>query len=463
MDSNDIEIINANAKEVKDAKSTKKSRLKNSDIIVVEFSKYNVPAPKEVPSKDWVLFGDDNLYLQYLVDKFKKSSTHNAIIKMKTRQVSGEGFVIQDSEDHDQQAKIAAFMKQSGSYETFNQILRKASFDLELFGAFSIGIKWSRDFSEIASIYHVDSSQLRIGKQDEDGEINFYYWSKNWRQPTKEQYRPKPIAAFDPTNKVDRDQLFYVRKYCPDTPYYGVPDYVGALNCIELTYELSNHLLMSVKRGFSPSVVINFNDGMPAEEKKEEIFKMLNNYWAGSDNAGRVMVTFSKDKNSAPNIIPINANNLNEIYKVLAEFADQQIIQAHGLTSPELAGIAVPGKLGSSDIARSQELFFSQVIAPDQILLEEAFNKILSTNNYSLRLDIKDCNPLSYQIEDQFLSEYLTINEVRDKLGYIPLSEVDRKELADRNGYGQDNSGQQKPESPKNEKPESGTHIVKPE
>jgi len=455
MNSTEIELSKANANEIKKARTTKNQLEKDSKIVFVDFSKYNVPQPKEISTKDWVLFGDDNLYLQYLADKFKKSSTHNSLIKMKTRQVSGQGFVIQDSEDHDQQAKIASFMKQNGTYETFDQILRKNSFDLELFGAFCIGVEWSRDFSEIARIYHVDASQIRIGKEDEEGDVNFYYWSKKWSESTKEKYRPKAIATFDPTNKIDHDQLFYVRKYCPDTPYYGVPDYVGALNCIELTYELSNHLLMSVKRGFSPSILINFNDGMPPAEKREQISKMLNQYYAGSDNAGRVMVTFSKDKSSAPDIKPIDANGMNEVYKVLAEFADQQIIQAHGLTSPELAGIAIPGKLGSVDIARAQELFYSQVIQPDQILLEEAYNKILNVNDFTLDIEIKNCQPLSYQMDAQYLGQYLTINEVRKKLGEIPVSDVDRKEIYERNGYSADSSGEQKPESPKNQKTEN--------
>lgn len=407
-----------------------------------KFSKYNFPQVKEASGKDWYVFGSDNFYPQFLTDAFNKSSTHNSIVNMKMRQVAGQGWVIPDSEDHEQQALLKKTLNQHNIGETYNEILRKCAFDLELYGAFTIGITWSRDFKSIARIYHVDTSTIRIGKEDDEGEISTYWYSKDWKKQDKDRNKPRQIAKFDTTNHIDVNQLMYVRKYSPGTKYYGLPSYIGAMNTIQLQYELSNHLLNSIQRGFSPSIVISLIEGMPSAEKKEDIFRLLNSYYSGSDNAGKPLILFAKDKNMTPVITPLHVNNMDQLYKVLSEFCAEQIVQAHGLTSPELAGISMGSRLGNSDIARAQSLFYSNVINPDQILLEEAFNKILAVNNFTLEISIKDVEPLAFQIEPDQLLKVLTLDEVRERLGYDASSTKDQLEIASRNNWASAKEGQ---------------------
>jgi hypothetical protein len=407
-----------------------------------KFSKYNFPTVKEASGKDWYVFGTDNFYPQFLSDAFNRSSTHNSIINMKMRQVAGQGWTIPDSADKEQQSLLKKALRQHGVGETYNEVLRKCAFDLELYGAFSIGITWSRDFKSIPRIYHVDTSTIRLEKEDDDGEINGYYFSKDWKKVDKDKNKPKRIAKFDTTNRIDVNQLMYVKKYSPGTKYYGLPSYIGAMNTVQLQYELSNHLLNSIQRGFSPSIMLSLNEGMPTAEAKEDIFRLINSYYSGSDNAGKPLVLFAKDKNSAPIVTPLNVNSMDQLYKVLSEFCAEQIVQAHGLTSPELAGISMGSRLGNSDIARAQSLFYSNVINPDQILIEEAFNKILEVNGFSLEIFVKDVEPLAFQIEPDQLLKVLTLDETRERLGYDAASEKDILEIGSRNNWASAKEGQ---------------------
>lgn len=407
----------------------------NSSFTSFNFTKYNVPSFKETPDKQWVKSGVDNIYPQYLVDRLNKSATHNAIITMKAKQVYGEGITIEDSEDKDQQAAILSFFKKTNRYgESLNDILKKIIFDQQVFGYFCLGITWSNDRSEIASIYHIDASNIRVGKPNENGEVEGYWYSENWRRYTTPKYSPKFISKFDTGNRIDPNQLLFVRKYRPDTKYYGLPDYVSALNAIELEYELSNYQLNSVKQGFAPSMLVSLNNGDATDEQREVIWRTLNSLYKGSDNAGRFMLTFAPDAAHAPSVTPINANNLNELYTTMAEFVQEQIIVGHRLTSPTLAGIKTPGELGSSnELEQASELFFTQVIGPEQLEIEETINKILHINGFSLKAYIKDLQPLSYQISEDTMLQVMTLDEIRKKLGLQPLSQESRDEIYTRN------------------------------
>jgi hypothetical protein len=47
---------------------------------IVNLSSYTSPEIKEVRNKDWVSYGVDNDYYQYLIDRYNGSPTNNAII-----------------------------------------------------------------------------------------------------------------------------------------------------------------------------------------------------------------------------------------------------------------------------------------------------------------------------------------------------------------------------------------------
>ena len=441
---------------------------KESNIATFKFSKYNNPQPREISGKEWIYWGKDNLLLQYWSDLYKKSSTHNSLVNMAARQVAGEGWMIEDGVDMSQKDELDTFMHQAKGEQTYNEVLRRISLDLQLAGAFAIGVVWSEDFSEISYIYHVDITEIRIHKDREetiDGTIfsedsKWYWYSKNWRQPTKPKFKPRRIAKFSRSNKIDHDQLIYVRRYVFDTKFYGLPRWVGASNYVEVEYELSNMILNSLKKGLSPSLLISLNDGTPPAEKREEMYRSIRSLYAGTDRAGEFILTWAKDKASAPSITPIQQQNLNELYGQIADMTRDFIVSAHGITDPSLAGISTPGKLGgSNDIARAQELYANNVIYPDQILIEETFNeKILPSNGFKLKISIKDSQPISYQMADATLLQILTIDELRKKIGYVAMSDKDKAELGTRNGWTSDGGDapptgeKDKPGEPSNKK-----------
>jgi len=47
---------------------------------IVTLSKYTAPEIIEKRNKEWISYGDDNNYFQYLINRYTGSATNNAII-----------------------------------------------------------------------------------------------------------------------------------------------------------------------------------------------------------------------------------------------------------------------------------------------------------------------------------------------------------------------------------------------
>ena len=69
----------------------------SSKVHVVNFSSYTTPVIKEVQGKDWVEYGEDNNYFQYIIDRYNGSPTNNAILNSLIDLTYGKGIDATDS------------------------------------------------------------------------------------------------------------------------------------------------------------------------------------------------------------------------------------------------------------------------------------------------------------------------------------------------------------------------------
>ena len=53
-----------------------------SNIRIVNLASHTTPQVVEDNRKQWVAYGDDNNYFQYLIDRYNGSATNNAIINL---------------------------------------------------------------------------------------------------------------------------------------------------------------------------------------------------------------------------------------------------------------------------------------------------------------------------------------------------------------------------------------------
>jgi len=339
----------------------------------------NLPVFAENTRKDWVQYGDDNQYGEYLISLMNNSSKHNSLIKKKVNMAVGNGF---KNEEFD-------FIRNSNGKEDLNTIVYKNGYDLMVYGMYALAITWSRNKSKIARISYVDVSKVRIAKELNDDSdmakrqadgVDFYYISSDWDSIRKEKHKPKLIQGFSEKYNDVTTQLMVVKEYRPGTDFYTLPDYISSIDWIELDKEIANFHLSSVHNGFTPSMIISFKGGIPTEEEMDDLYKKIQSKYGGSSNGSKVFITYSENGDTAPEFIPVNLNSSDQRFLQLEEQIQQNIIIAHG-ASPVVAGVATSGKLGSSsEIIEAETMFQTNVINAKQKLLERTYNQLARIN-----------------------------------------------------------------------------------
>ena len=88
----------------------------------------------------YITYGEDNLYGEYLISLMNYSAKHNAILKTKAMMIGGNGIDLTGLDPIAMQ-----FVANPYNELDLNEIMFRCAYDLELFGAFSIEVIYSKD------------------------------------------------------------------------------------------------------------------------------------------------------------------------------------------------------------------------------------------------------------------------------------------------------------------------------
>lgn len=366
---------------------------------VMNFSRPEIPVIRESRNHEWVSFGEYNNYPQQLIEYTDTSAIHNAIITQKSLMVAGSGFALDGVRLSDVVSNGEVYSKAlnmiSNGGHNLHKVVANLAMDYELFGAFALEVVWSMDFTRVVAVKHVDVSKLRSGKFNDDGEVDHHYWSRDWSSLRNNP--PVKMQAFftEAREGKQHTQVIYVRNVKPGFEYYGVPSYSGALSWIKIDSQLGKFHLSNIENGFNPSMTVKFYEKPGSVEERMDIMNAIKKQFGGVRNTGKAMVFFSDGKELSPDVEPINVQNLDKQFIVLAEQAVSQILSGHRVTSPELMGISVPGKLGTADLNVSYAIFNRTVVGPDRMVIENVLNEIAAVNGVTAEITLTEFNPLA--------------------------------------------------------------------
>jgi len=365
-----------------------------SNIRIVNLASHTTPAVVEDNRKEWVAYGEDNNYFQYLIDRYNGSATNNAIINGMTELMYGKGLSATDaSRKPEAYAQMMSLFKRS--------CLRKVTFDLKALGQAAFQIIYNKDKSKIVQVAHMPIETLRFEKMNEDGEVCGYYYSKDWTKIRKRGYEPTRIPAFGHGEKGDALEIYCIKPYRSGFYYYSPVDYQGGISYAELEEEVANYHINNIKNGLSPSMLINFNNGVPTEEERELIERRIIQKFSGTSNSGKFILAFNDNKEMAASIEPVQLSDASEQYQFLADESMRKLMVAHRVTSPMLMGIKDQSGLGNNadELKTASLLFHNTVIRPFQEMILDAIDDILAYNQISLNLFFKTLQPLELQAD----------------------------------------------------------------
>jgi hypothetical protein len=271
--------------------------------------------------------------------------------------------------------------------DSLYDIWNKCTLDFILYGAFAINIVYKRDRDLGFEMYAMDTSKLRAERSDINDHVNNYFYSSDWSNVKKFPPRKLPAMNF---NADDPSQVFYYTTHSPGNEYYATPTYWGGATSIATEVEVYNWFHSNIVNGLQPSLFVALNSGIPAPEQRNEIYETLTAKYGGSNNPGKLMLTFANSKEEAPEITSIGTNGTDTMFIELSKKVQESILTSHQISSPELLGIRTPGALGTPNHLEAMDHFTHLVIQPIQREIKTVFEKLLRLrDNKPAEIEIK--------------------------------------------------------------------------
>ena len=215
------------------------------------------------------------------------------------------------------------------------ECVRHLCTDIKLLGQCAMQVIYTKDRKKIAQVHHIPVQLLRAEKCNEDGKVEGYYYSDDWTDTKK--YQPKRISAFGCSK--DPIEIFFVKPYSVGMKYYALVDYTGGIPYTVLEEDISEYLINECERGFSGRSVVNFNNGVPAEEQQLMIKNKVLSQLTGT-TGDKVIVSFNNNQDSKTTVDAMPVNDAPDLYSTLSEECLRKIMLSHNVTSPLLFGIA---------------------------------------------------------------------------------------------------------------------------
>lgn len=350
----------------------KKEKANISFAAINPYAESNIVTPKETSyaGREWVEWGDNNLYPEFLQSLYDNVPTLQSTIEGCVDYAAGDEVVIAPLND----SLEPGVMNLKG--DTIEEQARDVERDLFQFGGFALQVIRNAQGGN-AEVHYVDVRFLRCNK-----DCTVFYYSENWGKGGRKNVVVYPAfmpnldwnALTDEERNRHASSILYVKRSRKKT--YPVPCYAAAVKACEIERCVDDFHLNAINNGFTGSYIINFNNGVPTDNVKEEIEEEFNEKFSGHENAGRIGFSWNPNKESATTIEKVEVEDFGEKYKSLESNSRQKIFTAFR-ANPNLFGIPTES-LGFSqeEYESAFRLFNRTMIRPAQKLIADAYDKI---------------------------------------------------------------------------------------
>ena len=336
---------------------------------------------KKISGKDFVIYGDNNGYPQFLLKCYSECATLQSIINGCSDYITGNNIICNVE-------KFSETINKKG--DTINDLISKIACDYVIFGAFAIQVIRNL-MGDIVELYWIDVTKLR---SDEKNEI--FYYSDDWN---KSYGRVKYLTfpKFSKDEKVSTSIYYFKNPMSRGT--YGVPMYSASIKNVQIDIAITNFHNNEINNNFTSSKMISFCNGMPDDNLKNEIEKNLNEKFSGYQNAGRFLISYSDSRDNAPEVLDLGTDDFDTRYQDLEKRNTQQLFVAFR-AQPILFGLQKENNGFSQDeFLQAYALFNRTVIKPIQNIIINSFDKILDVKN-SITI-----TPFSIEVADNTLTD----------------------------------------------------------
>lgn len=354
-------------------KETTRLRANVSFAALDPYIESNIVSPKEtqVHGKDFIEWGDNNLYPDYLLSLNETVPTLRSIVNGTVDFIVGDDVSILPLHPGFENGQM------NGRGDTIAEQVEDLARDYEMYGGFALQIIRGRDGS-VAEVYHLPIRFLRANK-----ECDVFYYCEDWQKRGRKDtivypafipgLKDKWFELDEETRNRHASSVLYVKT--DHTHTYPVPVYAASVKACETERLISDYHLNAISTGFCPSVIINFNNGIPSDQMKEEIERDVNDKFGGSSNAGRIMLSWNPNKESATTFETPNITDFGEKYKALSETSRERIFTAFR-AYPNIFGLSTATGFSIEEFDSAFKLYNRTAVRPVQRMIADTYDKI---------------------------------------------------------------------------------------
>lgn len=350
----------------------KEKAKKNVNYYVEHFEDYISPKIVDEMMSNYVLWGVNNSFYDYLRDLFLNSTTNNSAIKGITRLAYGSGLRFNSTE---QAVRLFSVMSAKS--------IKRSLLQLYAYNKFVVQIEYVKaeegKGKRLDKAYFIPAKNVACGKKNEEGEITHFWYCENW-ESKRGRFKPKEVPAFGLGEDTDMIEIYFFQEELDGDEYYSPVSYHGCLQYAECEAEQSNFHLNHIINGFATNSIINFNNGVPDPDARRQLVNDFRKTKTGTRNAGKPFITFNDGVENAVTIASHDTPDPHKQYDFLDKLSEGKILLSHTVSSPLLLGIRdSSGGLGSNanEIREAYQVFRAMTLDPLRELFMEAMAPIL--------------------------------------------------------------------------------------
>lgn len=338
----------------KDEKNTK-----NTQILTFSIDDVEIPQliERQYSGKEWYYWGKDNKLPFYLYGLYEKSSLMQSIINTTVNFIVGNSIEspIKPNED-----------------ETWEDLIKNLSLDYMIYGGFAIQIMYNK-MGQIKELGWLDMRKCRT-----DEEHRKVYYSKEFGTKSSPAYIELPIWKKGENYRNCSPVFLYT---AGKRTVYPLPRYSGSIPAIETSIRIDNFHLNAIRNNFNGNFIINFNNGIPADDVKKELEKKVKDKFCGDENAGKFLLVFNDSKENGVTVERIQDDQFDKKYEALKTQTITSIFT--GFSAPQqLFGYALSGNVfNKNEYQEAFDLYSRLQILPIQNLFKRVFESIYGQEN----------------------------------------------------------------------------------
>lgn len=306
--------------------------------------------------------------LSALAELYEINSTHKSCVDAKTTNIVGLGhrFVPRaERADAEEREWLEHLFDSCNAEMTFSDVLRAVWTDVETVGNGYLEITRNAA-SEIDGFYHVPATTVRV-KCDRSGFVQI-------RDGRKRHFRnlgdtPKP----DPTTGETQNEILHLRKYTPQSTYYGVPDILPAISAIAGDKAAAEFNVSFFEHNAVPRMAVICQGGPMSKDLMQQIRRFMESEIKGQ--AHKTLILEVPDNGTELRLEPLATLQGED-----AGFLDfrranrDEILMVHRVPPSKITIVENANLSNSKD---QDKTFREQVVRPEQRRIEFRINQMI--------------------------------------------------------------------------------------